>query len=101
MLQLAYGQQELDPGSGKMLAVRGIYEKGRARPLSRVRGRDGQPVIITFLEDASEAERKAEVETGEAWQAMTQLIASCTVETGTHDLAHRHDAYLHHTPPEA
>ena len=84
-----------------MLAVRGIYEKGRARPLSRVRGRDGQPVIITFLEESGEAERNAEVQTNVAWQAMTQLIASCTVETGVRDLAHRHDAYLHHTPPEA
>jgi hypothetical protein len=32
---------------------------------------------------------------------MAQLIESCAVETGVRDLAHRHDRYLHHTPPES
>jgi hypothetical protein len=31
---------------------------------------------------------------------MTRLVESCAVETGVRDLAHRHDEYLHHTPPE-
>ena len=50
--------------------------------------------------DARLYENEADVETDVAWQAMTQLIASSAVETGVRDLAHRHDAYLHHMLPE-
>ena len=82
-----------------MLAVKGVFEKGQARPLHHVRGHEGQPVIITFLEEPTETERVAQVEAEEVWQAMTQLVESCAVETGIRDLAHRHDDYLHQTPP--
>lgn len=84
-----------------MLAVRGVFEKGRARPIRNIKGREGQPVIITFLDEPAETERAAQVSPGDAWQAMTQLVESCAVETGIRDLAHRHDTYLHHTPPES
>ena len=83
-----------------MLAVRGVFEKGRARPLGNVRGREGQPVIITFLEEPAESGQKVQEESDEAWQAMRQLVEPCAVETGIPELAHRHDEYLHHTPPE-
>lgn len=83
-----------------MLAVKGVFEKGQARPIRNIRGREGQSVIITFLEEPAEPEHIAQVRSEDAWQAMTQLVESCTVETGVRDLAHRHDEYLHHTPPE-
>jgi len=83
-----------------MLAVKGVFEKGQARPIYSIRGREGQPVIITFLEEPAETERITQVETSAAWQAVTQLVESCAVETGLRDLAHRHDEYLHHTPAE-
>jgi hypothetical protein len=84
-----------------MLAVRGIFEKGKARPIGNIRGREGQPVIITFLEEPVEAKPIAQGETEDAWQMMAQLVESCAVETGIRDLAHRHDQYLHHTPLES
>ena len=34
-----------------MLSVKGIFTKGTARPLDPLEGREGQAVIITFLED--------------------------------------------------
>ncbi len=83
-----------------MLAVRGVFEKGRARPLDDIRGREGKPVIITFLEEAAETQAVAQAEDVDAWQMMAQLVESCAVETGIPDLAHRHDQYLHHVPPE-
>ena len=83
-----------------MLAVKGVFEQGRARPIRKIQGREGQQVIITFLEEPTETERIAQVETEDAWQAMTQLVESCAVETGISDLAHRHDDYLHHAPLE-
>ena len=83
-----------------MLAVKGVFEQGRARPIRKIQGREGQPVIITFLEEPAEPENVAQAETEDAWQAMTQLVESCAVETGISDLAHRHDDYLHHAPLE-
>jgi hypothetical protein len=84
-----------------MLAVKGIFEKGKARPIGNIRGREGQPVIITFLEEPAETEDTARAEAEDAWQLMAQLVESCAVETGIRDLAHRHDQYLHHTPSES
>ncbi len=79
-----------------MLAVRGIFEKGKARPIGNIRGREGQPVIITFLEESVEAKPIAQDATEDAWQIMAQLVESCAVETGIRDLAHRHDQYPDH-----
>lgn len=84
-----------------MLAVKGIFEQGRARPIGKILGREGQSVIITFLDELAESENDVQVETEAAWQAMTKLIEMCSVETGIPDLAHRHDDYLHHTPEES
>lgn len=81
-----------------MIAVRGVFEKGLARPIDTIRGREGQAVIITFLEESVEVSPAEHVESKDAWDAMTALIESCAVETGIEDLAHRHDDYLHHTP---
>ena len=84
-----------------MLAVKGVFEKGRARPITKILGYEGQPVIITFLDDPVESESDVQVETADAWQVISQLIEECSVETGITDLAHRHDEYLHHTSPES
>lgn len=83
-----------------MLSVKGVFEKGRARPLRNIEGREGQPVIITFLDEPAETESVGQVSIEDAWQMMAKLTESCAVETGIRDLAHRHDRYLHHTPRE-
>lgn len=82
-----------------MLAVKGVFEQGQARPVRRIQGREGQPVIITFLDEPAEPLDAAQFDTDNGWQSMVNLIDSCAVETGVRDLAHRHDDYLHHTPP--
>jgi hypothetical protein len=84
-----------------MLAVKGVFEQGRARPIHKVQGREGQPVIITFLEEPVAIDAVAQDKTEDAWLALSQLVDSCAVETGITDLAHRHDDYLHHTPSES
>lgn len=83
-----------------MLAVKGVFEQGQARPIHKIRGREGQPVIITFLEEPAATEVVSRDETENAWLALSQLVDSCAVETGITDLAHRHDSYLHHSPAE-
>lgn len=84
-----------------MLAVKGVFEQGRARPIQKILGREGQPVIITFLEEPVATEAVSKDETEAAWRALNQLVESCAVETGIRDLAHGHDSYLHHSPEES
>ena len=85
-----------------MLAVKGIFQNGIARPIESVDGREGQPVIITFLEESNQiAETEAnpsleEIEAG--WEALVKLLEECAIDTGIPDLAHQHDHYLYGTP---
>ncbi len=74
-----------------MLSVKGTFQNGVAQPAESIQGRDGQPVIITFIEENT-ADMPSVVE-GEAWDAMAKLVAACAVETGIPDLAHQHDHY--------
>ncbi|MCB0255555.1 MAG: hypothetical protein KDI55_17700 [Anaerolineae bacterium] len=84
-----------------MLTVKGIFEQGTARPIGKVKGREGQSVIITFLDDIVGSEAAGEDETDQAWHAFSELVESCMVETGIVNLADRHDDYLHHKPQES
>lgn len=72
-----------------MLAVKGVFEQGQARPVRRIQGREGQPVIITFLDELADTKDAAQIEIDNAWQSMANLIDSCAVETGILDLAHQ------------
>jgi hypothetical protein len=79
-----------------MLSVKGIFTKGTARPLDPLEGREGQAVIITFLEEGQPGEYPAQEEA--AWSTLKSMIQECAVETGIEDLAHQHDHYLYDTP---
>lgn len=79
-----------------MLSVKGIFTKGTARPLDPLEGREGQAVIITFLEQDRPLEYPSQEEA--AWSALTNLIQECAMETGIEDLAHQHDHYLYDRP---
>lgn len=75
-----------------LISIKGIFKEGVAHPAEEVEGREGQSVIIMFLEedmDEKESEQEA------AWDALTQLVDNCAVETGVRDLAHQHDHYLY------
>jgi hypothetical protein len=81
-----------------MLSVKGTFEKGIARPEQPVSGRDGQMVIITFIEDKPLPESTM---SEASWDALFQLIDEYAVETGISDFAQEHDHYLHGTPKRA
>ncbi len=83
-----------------MLAVKGVFEQGRARPIQTIQGHEGQSVIITFLEEPAAMPTASQDETEDAWRALSRLVESCAVDTDIADLAHRHDFYLHHSPAE-
>jgi hypothetical protein len=76
-----------------MLSVKGTFRDGVAQPSEVVEAREGQPVIITFL-DEKLVETSPALE-DEVWDALTQLVAECAVDTGITDLAHQHDHYLY------
>jgi hypothetical protein len=79
-----------------MTSVRGTFRNGCAQPEEVVEGREGQPVIITFVEDDSETPDASAIDTD--WDAFMELLERCAVDTGIEDLAHQHDHYLYGTP---
>ena len=79
-----------------MLSVECISTKGAARPLDPLEGREGQAVIITFLDSGPLEEYPVREES--AWSALSSLVRECAVETGIDDLADQHDHYLYGTP---
>ncbi len=80
-----------------MVSVRGTFRNGSAQPEEVVDGQEGQPVLITFLEGAATPSPEP-IETD--WEALTQLLKECEVDTGIEDLAHQHEHYLYGTPKQ-
>ena len=83
-----------------MLSIRGRFEKGFIRPDQFVQGREGQTVIITFVE---EVESRGVEQNTDDWAVLMRLVQQNAVETGIVDLAHQHDqevmARIQATPP--
>lgn len=80
-----------------MLSVKGKFHNGMAQPTEPVEGHEGESVIITFFD----ADRTTSSPTNDAgWQALTQLVEDCAVETGISDLAQQHDHYLYGKPKQ-
>ena len=77
-----------------MLSVKGTFQNGVAHPSEPVTEYEGHPVIITFLEEEAARVSSAAGEE-EAWDALSQLVEDCSVETGIADFAHQHDHYLY------
>lgn len=76
-----------------MLSVKGTFQNGVVQLNQPVAGRDGQRVLIVFLQEENESPIA-----DSAWGDFAQLLKECQVNTGIRDLAHQHDHYLHGTP---
>ncbi len=82
-----------------MLSVKGEFQNGVATPVATVDGREGQAVIITFLEDVAVRQNGGErPENEDGWDDLLKLVKDCQTATGIGDLAHEHDHYLYGTP---
>ncbi len=82
-----------------MLSVKGEFENGVATPVTEVPGREGQAVIITFLEEeAAHQNGLAQANNDDGGAALLKLIRDCQTASGLGDLAHEHDHYLYGTP---
>ncbi len=78
-----------------MLSVKGTFQKGVVHPSESIEGREGQSVIIVFVQDDN-TDKPGPKEDSD-WDKLRQLINDCAVDTGIDDLAHQHDHYLHGT----
>ena len=79
-----------------MLSVKGKFQNGIAQPDVPVEGRNGQSVVITFVEEDNASQSSFTDDS--AWDALEQLVKNCMVEMGITDLAHQHDHYLYGKP---
>lgn len=79
-----------------MVSIKGVFQNGVATPIDAVEGRDGQSVIITFLEEKEAPQKLAQGQEDE-WDVLMKLVGECGVNTGISDLAHQHDHYLYGT----
>ena len=80
-----------------MRSVKGKFQNGVATPAEPIESHEGETVIITFL-DAPRTTKSSADDSG--WQALTQLVETCAVETGISDLAQQHDHYLYGKPKQ-
>lgn len=76
--------------------LKAIYENGVLRLKEPLSLPDGVEVDVQVTaSDQGNGDLKA----SEAkWDALTQLIADCAIDTGVEDLASQHDHYLYRTP---
>lgn len=82
-----------------LLSVKGMFQNGVVRPAELVEGREGQSVVIIFLEEYPVNSITHEVRDADVtWGALARLVEDCAVETGVVDLAHQHDHYLYGKP---
>jgi hypothetical protein len=81
-----------------MMSIRGTFRDGCAQPEEAAEGRDGQPVIISFLEEAEAAPSATEEDA--AWDEFLRVLDESEVDTGIPDLAHQHEHYLYGTPKQ-
>ncbi len=77
-----------------MVSVKGTFNNGVVYPLEAIAAKEGQQVIITFVEQ----ENPSKDLEGSDWEELNQILADCQVDTGIEDLAHQHDHYIHGTP---
>ena len=80
-----------------MRSVKGQFQNGVATPSEPIEGHDGESVIITFLEEDRTTLSSAD---DLGWQALSQLVENCAVETGISDLAQQHNHYLYGKPKQ-
>ncbi len=81
-------------------SIQGKFLNGAAHPLKPVAGREGQRVIITFVEEASPISPVPFPPTNgdEGPDEWDKLIASSSIDAGIPDFAEEHDHYIHGTP---
>ena len=75
--------------------IKAIYENGVLRLKEALPIPEGAQVDVTVtLEDDSDDSRAEDP----SWDAFTQLLSECAIDTGIADLSQQHDHYLYGVP---
>ena len=77
--------------------VKAIYDHGVLRlkqPLSLPSGTQVEVTVVSYEEDNGERSPGMD---DQSWDALTQLLAECAIDTGIPDFARKHDRYLYGT----
>ncbi|MDX6528401.1 MAG: hypothetical protein QOH41_691 [Blastocatellia bacterium] len=78
--------------------LKAIYEQGILRLKEPLPLPDGAQVDVTVTShEADNGERSLGME-DRSWDALTQLLTDCAIDTGVPDLASQHDHYLYGIP---
>jgi len=74
--------------------IKAIYENGILRLEQALPIPEGAQVhvTVTLEENSAEDSHKAD---DPSWDAFTQLLAECAIDTGIADLSQQHDHYLY------
>jgi predicted DNA-binding antitoxin AbrB/MazE fold protein len=78
--------------------LKAVYEKGVLRLKEPLPLPEGTQVDVTVTStEADNGERSQGME-DRSWDALTQLLTECAIDTGVADLAQQHDHYLYGIP---
>ncbi len=78
--------------------LKAIYEQGVLRLKEPLSLPDGTPVDVTVTSHEEDKGERSPGMEDHSWDALTQLIAECAIDTGVPDLATQHDHYLYGIP---
>ncbi len=77
--------------------LKAVYEQGVLRLKEPLPLPDGAEVDVTVTLREARGEQSQAME-DRSWDALTQLLAECAINTGVSDLARQHDHYLYGIP---
>ncbi len=79
-----------------MSTIRATYEQGALKLAEQIELEEGAEVdVIVIARQPNNGEKLLQ---DQEWNALTELLNECAVDTGIPDLAHQHDHYLYGTP---
>ncbi len=75
--------------------LKAIYENGVLRLEEPLPVPEGAEVDVTITLSDADNGRHAQETDNQSWDALTQLLNECAIDTGVSDLAQQHDHYLY------
>jgi predicted DNA-binding antitoxin AbrB/MazE fold protein len=85
-----------------MVSIKGTFQNGVVQPSEPITDREGQTVIITFVEEGFDTVAADSLNTDQAagWDRLMQSIDRNKMDVGIEDMAHQHDHYLYGKPKQ-
>jgi predicted DNA-binding antitoxin AbrB/MazE fold protein len=78
--------------------LKAIYEKGLLRLETTLPLPEGAEVDVTVTTHEGDNGETSQKIPDQSWDALTQLLAECAIDTGVPDLARQHDHYIYGIP---